>query len=121
MMNHQAGGFIPPSYLLSPPASSLSSSATHVILPQARAQPLKAGSTKESELVRFLDEKTLHIQRRFAKRGTSVTSAFNPKIDVKGYESFSEAAKDVDSLVDLLWMSGTREYRVVTKERQSRR
>lgn len=28
--------------------------------------------------------------------------------DVKGYHSFKEVAKDIDALVDLVWVSGTR-------------
>jgi hypothetical protein len=109
-MDERSGGFIPSGPLLSPPPSSLASSTIRVSLPQARAHPLKAGSAKESELIRYLDERILHVQRRFAKRGTQPTSRLDPKLDVDGYKSFGEAAKDVESLVDLLWMSGTRAY-----------
>jgi hypothetical protein len=108
-MNGRSGGFLQSGPLLSPPPSSLASSA-RVSLPHSRALPLKSGSAKESELLRYLDERILHIQRRFAKRGVRQSSAPHTKEDVEGYKSFAEAAKDIEELVDILWMSGTRGY-----------
>nr|POE59087.1 hypothetical protein CFP56_24357 [Quercus suber] len=109
-----SGGF-----LVSPPPSSIASSVVPAsVLPQPRNTPLRAGGSKESTLVRYLDQHVLHIQRRFAKRTTPSTSG-DPEAaialpikadtfsDVEGYASMREACKDVSELVDLVWVSGT--------------
>nr|POE79429.1 hypothetical protein CFP56_07494 [Quercus suber] len=109
-----SGGF-----LLSPPPSSVaSSSVATAVLPQPRHIPLRPGGSKESTLIRYLDQHVLHIQRRFAKRTTPSTSG-DPEAaialpikadtfsDVEGYASMREACKDVSELVDLVWISGT--------------
>jgi hypothetical protein len=103
------GGFIPPT-ILSPPQSSVAStSIAHTTLPHPRASPLRAGGTKESAFIRFVDQGILQIQRRYAKRGSEKLDKIEKKgEDAKGYESFSEAARDIDRLVDLIWVSGTR-------------
>jgi subunit 11 of the general transcription factor TFIIH len=98
------GGFLSP--LLSPAQSSIASSVAGV-LPQPRGHPLKPGSTKESTFIRYLDESILKIQRRFAKRGSDGNDG-NMKLEATGYKSFSEPAKDIEILIDLIWLSGTR-------------
>jgi hypothetical protein len=77
------------------------------ILPQPRAHPLKPGSTKESTFIRYLDDGILKIQRRFAKRGSD-SDGGNQGVEATGYKSFSEPAKDIETLIDLIWLSGTR-------------
>lgn len=146
-----SGGFI----ALSPPPSSVASSSVHHALPQPRSSPLKPGGTKESSFIRYVDQKILHIQRRFAKRDPSLdlgsrvrdvdeegrliaevgdpafatasaaaASASNSFLsssssssrlapseewyDVPGYTGFAEAAKDVEELVGLTWVTATR-------------
>ncbi|KAL1304331.1 hypothetical protein AAFC00_000732 [Neodothiora populina] len=130
---YQPGGFIPP---LSPPPSSTTSSALHnnSALPQPRRSPLKSGGTKESSFIRFVDQKILHIQRRFAKRDraleqnvgrvkevdedgrliqemsettTPATALSEEWYDVPGYASFGEAATEVEELINVTWVSGT--------------
>jgi hypothetical protein len=54
-----------------------------------------------------VDQGILKIQRRFAKRGSEDADR-GEKEDAKGYASFSEFAKDVEALIDLIWVSGTR-------------
>jgi hypothetical protein len=98
------GGFLPP--ILSPPQSSVASSVVG-ILPQPRGHPLKPGSTKESTFIRYLDDNILKIQRRFAKRGSDGEGG-NERLEATGYKSFSEPAKDIETLIDLIWLSGTR-------------
>lgn len=44
------------------------------------------------------------MQRRFAKRDSVDPGSH----DVRGYKSFSEAAKDMEELFDIIWVSGTR-------------
>lgn len=116
---NEAGGFLP-STLLSPPSSHASSATGS--LPRARAQPLRSGGPKESSLIRYVDQGILHIQRRFAKREVAEAnggSNFNranvlgPNVhekNVVGYKNFKEVAMDVESLIDVLWTSGTRMF-----------
>ena len=61
--NQQPGGF------LSPPTSS-ASSALYSHLPHPRTSPLRSGGSKESTLIRYVDQQILNVQRRFAKRTT---------------------------------------------------
>jgi hypothetical protein len=135
--NAAGAGF--PSPPLSSPAPStasnpilqLPSNANSVRLPEPRRTPLKPGSAKESQLLRYIDTRLLNITRRFAKKGirrkADITStppppgvaagseharngSHNVKEDeeeVEGYHSFSEVANDLSTLVDVLWVSNT--------------
>ncbi|KAF2666600.1 hypothetical protein BT63DRAFT_457549 [Microthyrium microscopicum] len=96
------GGFIRDNHgILSPPPSSVSST-TNASLPNPRSKPLVPGSAKESSFIRYLDEQLLRIQRRHANRhGNTAT-----KTDI-GYSSFKEAIADIETLVELIWVSGT--------------
>lgn len=84
-------------------------------------------------MIRYVDQQLLHIQRRFAKRdpslgrggvremdeeGRLIEQLNDPATekrlqqsdewnDVQGYSSFGEAAKDVDELVAVIWITGT--------------
>ncbi|KAI5202657.1 hypothetical protein E4T39_04638 [Aureobasidium subglaciale] len=128
-MSESAGGFVP----FSPPPSSVASSNTPNSLPQPRRTPLKSGGTKESRLIRHVDQQLLHIQRRFAKRdpslghegvremdeeGRMIEQLDDPATekrlqqseewnDVQGYAGFAEAARDVEELIGVIWVSGT--------------
>lgn len=116
-VDQASGGFLQQS-LLSPPPSSVASTSTNGLLPHPRGHPLKPGGPKESALIRYVDQSILHIQRRFAKREvTDVDSveANRPDVSkdlkeerVEGYKSFGDAAKDLNSLIDVVWISGTR-------------
>lgn len=118
------GGFIPP---ISSPTPSSTSSATPSTLPRQRSHPLRPGSLKESTLINHLDKTLLSINRRHAKKfssryenppesesaGTTTESAAGPAAagqSERGYESFSEVVGDVEPVVDLVWVSGTRMY-----------
>lgn len=110
----QSGGFI-----LSPPASSIASSIAggKSALPHPRNTPLRAGGSKESAFIRYADSRILNVQRRFARRTTFSTNALEdgskPQVvdawpgDVKGYANMKEACKDIEELVDVVWVSGT--------------
>ncbi|KAM0720090.1 hypothetical protein Q7P37_004226 [Cladosporium fusiforme] len=107
----QSGGF-----LLSPPASSVTSALTntHSELPHPRSTPLKSGGSKESAFIRYVDDRLLQIQRRFAKRETPSINGDDAEKDaaaiwdsVKGYKSMREACKDVEELLGVVWVSGT--------------
>ena len=96
-MQVEAGGFLH-SDLPSPPLSALSSAASP--LPQPRSTALKAGSSKESTLRNYVESKLLEISGRFERR----FQADEPS----SYKSFAELAKDLNGVVDIIWISGTR-------------
>jgi hypothetical protein len=100
------GGFFPDS-ILSPPYSSVASVSTvTATLPQPRAHPLKAGGTKESTFIRYIDQGITRIERRYAKRGTKMADQ-REDASTRGYESFQEVVKDIENLFELIWVSGT--------------
>jgi hypothetical protein len=100
------GGFIQDR--LSTPASLHdSTSASTATLPHPRDHPLKAGGSKESALIRVIDQSLLKIQRRYAKREQELRE-METDPDAMGYRDFSQAAEDIEKLVDLIWISGTR-------------
>ncbi|KAL4954919.1 hypothetical protein BDW69DRAFT_183073 [Aspergillus filifer] len=125
-----AGGFMQPP--LSPAPST--STVTPSILPEQRSHPLRAGSMKETAVINHVDKKILAINRRHAKKFSSVYESVggqsqgqgqvqgqngvgiglgnkgNETKEVegeRGYESFKEFAKDVEGIIDVLWVSGT--------------
>ncbi len=54
---------------------------------------------------RYVEETLLNISRRYVKK----FSGPDPDNAVVGYATFTEAAKDLEEVVDMLWRSGTRE------------
>jgi len=113
MVSHEASG----GFILSPPPSSVAPSSTSATssLPHPRATPLRPGGSKESTFIRYVDQRILHIQRRFAKRtsptGSGLSDVDRDKADswgdVKGYGSMRAACEDVEELVGVIWVSGT--------------
>ena len=106
-----SGGFI-----LSPPPSSVTSAISNAKseLPHPRSTPLKPGGSKESAFIRYVDERILKIQRRFAKRETPSINGDDAEKDaaaiwdsVQGYKSMREACKDLEDLIGVVWVSGT--------------
>lgn len=98
------GGFIPPTGLLSPTPSTASSPAV-ASLPHPRRRALNPGGSKEDVVRRYVEETLLNISRRYVKK----FSGPDPDNAVVGYATFTEAAKDLEEVVDMLWRSGTRE------------
>jgi hypothetical protein len=93
--------------LPTPPASSTAPSQHTPPLPQPRKHPLKPGGLKESELIRYLDHGVNQIQKRVDNRMTN--RKMEPALgEAAGYCAFWEAAKDLDGLVDVVWVSGSR-------------
>lgn len=84
-----------------PPASQHASP-----LPQARKHPLKPGGPRESDLIRYLDHGVNSIQKRVDNRMTN--RKLEPAPGEEGYKAFWEVAKDLDGLVDVVWVSGSR-------------
>jgi len=68
-------------------------------LPAPRPTPLKPGSKHETALVRFLDDGLLDISRKYTKKYTP-----------GGYYDIQPMIQDLEKLVDLIWISATREF-----------
>jgi hypothetical protein len=95
-----------PDSLPTPPASSVTPSQHPSPLPQPRSHPLKPGSSRESDLIRYLDHGVNGIQKRVDNRTTHQETT--PAAGEEGYRAFWEVAKDIDALVDVVWVSGSR-------------
>lgn len=119
MASDSAGGFIHPSLPSPAPSTMSTSTATPSLLPQQRRHPLKAGSMKETAVINHLDKSILGINRRHAKKFSSTYGGGAPngegegEVEVegqgeRGYESFKEMVRDIENLVDIVWVSGTR-------------
>ncbi|KAL8950322.1 MAG: hypothetical protein Q9222_003645 [Ikaeria aurantiellina] len=107
--NEEAGGFLPPT-LLSPPASAFNSPppAHRSILPSPRTKPLKPGSSKESDLINHVETKLLAISRRYENRfSAALGEEENPEIEGRGYKDIGEEIRDLDPVIDIVWISGT--------------
>ncbi|KAL9104527.1 MAG: hypothetical protein Q9163_000558 [Psora crenata] len=102
------GGFLQ-STLPSPPPSSVASTTNgNPILPRPRATPLKPGSLKQSNLVEYVDSKLLAISRRYEKRfDAHLEGEALGDVEGVGYKGFGEMAKDLEGVVDVVWVSGT--------------
>lgn len=98
-LQREAGGFTKDS--LPSPAPSNSTFST---LPHPRSQPLRAGSSKEEAARRYIDGKLLHISRRYTKKFQPIEVSEA----VHGYERIGDVCKDIEEVVDVLWLSGTR-------------
>ncbi|PGG98177.1 hypothetical protein AJ79_08947 [Helicocarpus griseus UAMH5409] len=100
------GGFVLPSLPSPAPSSAYSTSTITTSLPQQRRQSLRPGSAKETAVINFVDSHILSINRRHAKKFSSAFAQDENEAD-RGYESFREVAKDIETIVDVLWVSGT--------------
>lgn len=105
---NEAGGFLPP---VMPTLSSSNANlpSTSSILPHARSHPLKPGSSKESSFINYVDQKLLAISRRYELRSNPIADK-QPTLspEDKGYKDFGAVATDLDTLVDVVWVSGSR-------------
>jgi hypothetical protein len=97
--------------LPTPPTSSAAPSQHVSPLPQARRHPLKPGGPRESDLIRYLDHGVNGIQKRVDNRITNRKVRPAPG-EEEGYGAFWEVAKDMDGLVDVVWVSASRTLRI---------
>jgi hypothetical protein len=130
MSGQLPGGFMPsPNSLHSPTPSTFSTSSrgshSSKPLPHPRAKPLRPNSSKEEAARRFVEDRLLRVSRRYAKKFQGVEEGGVEGLRerqlgspgsggsygaVKGYTSMKEVAKDLDEVVDVLWLSGTRKF-----------
>ncbi|KAI4147355.1 MAG: hypothetical protein L6R39_003143 [Caloplaca ligustica] len=105
----EPGGFLHPILPSSPSPSVNSPTPARQLLPQPRSKPLKPGSSKESDLVTYVDQKLLAISRRYENRFSAALSGEeNPDVEGRGYKNLGEQLRDLDPVVDVVWVSGTR-------------
>jgi hypothetical protein len=84
----------PTTYIPTPPASSRAPSVHPNPLPAHRRHPLKPGGPKESELIHYLDHNIGRVQAR---------------VQSHEFKTFAEASTELEGVVDVLWVSGSRE------------
>lgn len=101
----------PPTSASSPALSAVSASQRNTGLPVPRVHPLRPGSAKEIALINYLDEKILRITRRYAKKFSNESQDMD---NTPGYTTYDQFVSDVDPLVDIVWISGTRKYTLHT-------
>ena len=103
------GGFLPPPIPTPPPAAVNCPPTGNPILPQPRSNPLRPGSAKESGFIDYVDRKLLGISRRYEKRfNADFEDEAASGIQGRGYESYAELARDLEGVIDVVWVSGTR-------------
>ena len=96
----------PPSSLASPAASFATHAQPSSDLPSPRRYPLRPGSHKEISLINYVDAKVLRIQRRYGKKFGDMQQ----HDDASGYNDMHEVIQDIDPLIDIVWVSGTRKW-----------
>lgn len=52
----------------------------------------------------YVSSRIAHINRRFIKKAAFA----DPTDDVPGYKTMAELCKDLDGLINIIWLSGTR-------------
>ncbi|KAF5027481.1 hypothetical protein F66182_406 [Fusarium sp. NRRL 66182] len=99
------GGFLPPPGGLPSPAPSSASSLAGNIqgLPAPRNKALKPNSSKEFMVRRYAEEQLLLATRRYVKKFGNP----EPGDSVVGYNKFGQVCRDLDSIINVLWRSGT--------------
>lgn len=100
------GGFMPPASSASPvPSPSQSASSP---FPKQREHPLRSGSIKEADVINFIDGSILSINRRHAKKFSRSYEGLDQPASEAGYDSFKQVSRDIGTVVDFLWVTGTR-------------
>jgi hypothetical protein len=101
-----------------PPASSIAPSTHPNPLPQPRKQPLKPGGPKETQLINYLDQNVLrNIRYKIDNRTWRKTHVESTKQEEgmhrpEGYATFTQAATDLEGVVDVIWVSGSPKLQV---------
>lgn len=113
-----AGGFLPQS-LPSPAPTASTVSTRPAGLPHPRSRALRPGSAKEDQVRNFISDRMAHITRRFVKKvgaaslGDKVDGQMMDDEEVEGYNSLDELCKDLNEVIRIVWLSGTRRSTLV--------
>jgi hypothetical protein len=110
MGSPQAQSFSYTDDLLTPPESSFAPSvqtapSVHKAapLPRPRKHPLPSGGQKETSLIFYLDRALDNVGKKATNRHVKELLPG----EVAGYKSFADVVKDLDTLVDVVWVSST--------------
>ncbi len=98
----EPGGFLPDAL---PSPVSITSTTPRTNLPQPRSHPLRAGSIKEDTARRYVEGRLRGVSRRYTKKFQPA----EPGDEVTGYTKIRDVCRDLAEIVDVLWLSGTRE------------
>ena len=95
------------------PAPTTSSISSVAGLPHPRAHALRPGSAKEDQVRNFVSDRMDHMTRRFMRKSGGIVDEGELELDgeaeVTGYASAAELCKDLEGVINVLWLSGTRE------------
>lgn len=100
-----AGGFM--AHSLPSPAPSSTSGLSPAHLPHPRGHALRPGSAKEDKVRHFVSERMMHISRRFIKKSGAAPPGGE---ELEGYKSIGELCTDLEGLINIVWLSGTRTW-----------
>ncbi len=89
------------------PAPTTSTIGSVAGLPHPRAHALRPGSAKEDQVRNFVSDRMVHMTRRFVKKSGRTASSLSQD-DVVGYASMAELCKDLEEVINIIWLSGTR-------------
>ena len=92
-------------YSLPSPAPSSTSVLSTTHLPHPRGHALRPGSAKEDKVRHFVSDRMMHISRRFIKKSGAAPPGSE---EVEGYKSMGELCKDLEGVINIVWLSGTR-------------
>jgi hypothetical protein len=76
------------------------------------------GSAKETDFIFYVDQQITNISRKHALRFDEWAQKHEPDA---GYASFVQAAADLDGLIDMVWISGTRKSHTEEAEQRLKR
>ncbi|KAK7186927.1 hypothetical protein DPSP01_011624 [Paraphaeosphaeria sporulosa] len=93
----------PPESSFAPSVQTAPSVHKAAPLPRPRKHPLLSGGQKEMSLIFYLDRALEHVGKRATNRHVKELLPG----EVAGYKSFAEVAKDLDPLIDVVWVSST--------------
>ena len=106
----EIGGFLPSPRTITPitspaPSNASFGSSSSDALPQPRPHALRPGSKKEEAARRYIEGRLLAVSRRFVKKFQDA----QPGETIIGYTRFSDVCKDLSEILNVIWLSGTRE------------
>ncbi|KAL8960494.1 MAG: hypothetical protein Q9193_002813 [Seirophora villosa] len=64
--------------------------------------------SKEGDLISYIEQKLLAVSRRYENRiSAALSGEENPDIEGRGYKDIGEQLRELDPVVDVVWISGT--------------